>query len=138
MTDAKPERCPKCDSLWVDHESPPYEDCAELKAPKPERCPTCDSGDRNEVHHPTYISRYRFGACDPWHDARVANEQAARRLAQEHGIGDQARIQELEDALAEKERMLTDQEQYLGLCPHGNLKCFYCWRDAGFPGGLER
>ena len=26
----------------------------------------------------------------------------------------------------------------IGLCPHGNLFCSYCWRDAGFPHGGVR
>jgi hypothetical protein len=28
-------------------------------------------------------------------------------------------------------------QELIGLCPHGNLLCFYCWRDAGFPGGAR-
>lgn len=28
---------------------------------------------------------------------------------------------------------LKDASEPIGLCPHGFLKCFYCWRDAGFP-----
>ncbi len=31
------------------------------------------------------------------------------------------------------ETMKTD----IGVCPHGFVKCFFCWRDAGFPGVTE-
>jgi len=48
-------------------------------------------------------------------ESRIVNEQAARRLAQEHGIGDRARIQELEDALAEN-----------GPADNGMNFCGYC------------
>jgi hypothetical protein len=38
-------------------------------------------------------------------------------------------------------RALTKQRESeadrVGLCPHGYLLCFYCWRDAGFPGGAR-
>jgi len=32
---------------------------------------------------------------------------------------------------------VTISADLIGLCPHGYLLCFYCWRDAGFPGGRE-
>lgn len=44
----------------------------------------------------------------------------------------------LEGELDEARAMLDAASGEVGLCPHGYLKCFYCWRDAGFPGEMGR
>jgi hypothetical protein len=38
---------------------------------------------------------------------------------------------------ARREEREKIEASLVGTCPHGNLKCFYCWRDAGFPGGAQ-
>ena len=38
---------------------------------------------------------------------------------------------------ARREEREKKADDLIGLCPHGFLKCFYCWRDAGFPGGAQ-
>jgi len=128
MSDVKPERCPRCES-WQRHQEALGSSGYVVSVPCPD--PWHDSVKPETLDD----SDHPVNRCGPWCDwcgkcekpeteGERLRREAQKALTWAFGIHGPT--------------LGSVRNGRPPLPPHGNLKCFYCWRDAGFPGATGR